>query len=341
MREALLYEQMDDQIVLCQLCPWECRIAPGESGRCLVRQNQEGELFTLNYGLVSAAAIEPIEQRGIYHLFPGSVIMSLGGWGDSLACRHRAAPTPIPEDEKKRRYLDPERLIEFSLERRARGIAWSYGEPGVWIEYMLDTAKLAKANGFFTLVKTNGMISKAALDQLGPYLNAYVVELLGAEAAPYAELCQSPPWERILEAAIYAKDRWHCHIEIQTPVIPGVNREDSIIRSLAGWIRDQLGAGTPWHLWRYEPAGELTGQAATLEEDLVWAQQVGKESGLNYIYLHKGEGATPSDTRCPACDRLLIRRDEKYLVKLVGVLDGKCTQCGESVPLSQTIFKQL
>ncbi|MBN1485842.1 MAG: hypothetical protein JXA37_14100 [Chloroflexia bacterium] len=338
MHEALLYEQLDDQVVLCQLCPWKCQIPAGALGRCQVRQNQEGFLYTLNYGLVSAAAIEPIELGGVYHLFPGSMVLSLGGWGNNLACRHRPVPG-VPEDEKNRRFLDPERMIEFALDRRCRGIAWRYQEPGVWMEYVLDAAKLAKANGFFTFIVTNSMINKEALDLLGPYLNGYIVELLAAEASVYENLCELPHWREILETTAYAKERWNCHIEVHTPLILGINREEGLIHGVACWIRDEISVDIPWHLWAYEPAGEMSPQAAPAQQDLEWAQKIGQEAGLRYVYIQQGDQVGRTPTHCPSCGNLLIRRESNFLVKKPGIQNGRCTHCNLKIYLSQTIFK--
>lgn len=339
MQEALLYDREDDQTVLCRLCPWNCRIPPGEYGICRVRRNREGRLYTLNYGLISAAAIEPIERRGIYHLFPGSTILLLGGWGNSLRCHHTPPPPALPEEGDRRRFLNPERAIEFAMEHRCRGVAWGYQEPTVWLEYVLDTAKLAKANGLYTLLMTNGYITAEALDLLGPYLNAYAVEILGVSAAVYETLCSISGWAHILEAAQYAKERWRCHIEVHTPIVPGINQEDPQVRELASWIRDHLGPDTPWHLWRYLPAGEFADREPLPPEEMDKVEVVGHEAGLNYVYVQFEEEERLSSTRCPSCGQLLVQRGENYYVKVVGVEDSRCSRCGEAIYLSRTIFK--
>jgi pyruvate formate lyase activating enzyme len=339
MREALLYDRLDGEEVQCRLCPWNCQIAPGELGRCRVRQNQEGTLHSLNYGLISAAAVDPVERRGVYHLFPGSLILCLGGWGSSLHCRHRPVVPDIPEEQARRRFLDPERATNFALEHRCRGVAWTFEEPVVWLEYVLDSAKLAKANGFYTLIKTNGYINNEALDLLGPYMNAYIVEILSASTGPYETLCDLAQWQDILDATVYAQERWSCHIEVHTPIILGINREDSIIRELAGWIRDHLGEATPWHVWRYETAGELVGQAPSSHEDLEWAQQVGQESGLQYVYIQGDEEVGLTSTHCPSCGQVLVQRQGDYYVKVVGMENGKCGRCGLPIQLKRSIFK--
>lgn len=338
MREATLYEPLDDDAVLCRLCPWNCRIPPGEAGICQVRQNHEGMLQTLNYGPISAAAVEPIERRGVYHLFPGNIVLTLGGWGNNLRCRHRPPPADLPA-EGQRRFLDPERVISFALERNCRGIGWGYQEPVVWLEYVLDCAMLAKANGFFTFILTSGYMTPEALDLLGPYLNAYVVEILAVSAEPYETLCMLPDCEVILNTTLRAQQEWNCHVEVHTPIIPQVNGSDESVRGMASWIRDSLGPDTPWHLSRLEPTEHFPEQAPTSKEQLEQAQGVGRESGLYYVYLQAGEESGLSSTVCPSCGQTLIRREGNFRIKVVGVEDGKCSRCEQEINLRRSIFK--
>jgi len=337
MAEALLYEQREDRSVLCRVCPWECAIPEGGKGRCLVRQNREGTLQADNYGLVSAAAVEPVERRGVYHMFPGCLVLTLGGWGNALACRHRPAVPAMPSE--KARFLDPERVASFAVEQRCRGLAWDYQEPIVWLEYVLDSAKLARANGLFTMLYTNGYATRAALDLLGPYLDAYIVEILAADAAPYQRLCDLGSGEAILQGTIHMQRQWRCHVEIHTPLIPGINDGDELVRGLAGWIRDSLGPGVPWHLWAYEPAGELAGQAAPAIEALEQARSVGREAGLRYVYIQAGEQIGLTPTLCPSCGQVLIRREGRFFIKVSGVEGNKCARCGQEIALRRSIFK--
>jgi len=338
MRQALLYDRLDDSVVLCRLCPWNCRISPEEYGRCQVRQNREGTLYTLNYGLVSAAAVEPVERRGLYHLFPGTLTLTLGGWGNSLRCRHRPAPPELPPEGEKRRYLDPERAVDFAVDRHCRGLTWSYQESTVWLEYILDVTKLARANGLFTLLTTNGFVSEEALDLLGPYLNAYAVEILAATPQPYQDLCALPNGEAILQETIHMYERWRCHVEVHTPIIPGINEGDEIVRGLAAWIRDSLSPDTPWHLWRFEPAGEIDDHLPTPRGELERVQEVGRETGLRYVYIQASEEIGLTPTLCPACGNLLIRREGNFFIKIVGLDGDKCARCGQQIYLRRSIF---
>jgi pyruvate formate lyase activating enzyme len=338
MHEALLYDRLDGGTVHCRLCPWDCQIPPGEKGRCLVRENHEGTLDTLNYGLVSAAALDPIERRGLYHLFPGCMVLSLGGWGTNLSCRYQRATPALPTGEQVR-FLDPEKAVSFAVERRCRGVAWGFQEPTVWMEYLLDSAMLVRANGMFTLMITNGYITTEALDLLGPYLDAYTVEILSVSPRPYESLCDLPRPDAILEGTAHMLQQWRCHVEVHTPLIPGINDQDETVSALATWIRDALGPDVPWHLWRYEPAGELADRSTTSPEALAHANELGRQSGLRYVYTETGQAGGLAPTVCPSCGNLIVRRGAQYSVKVVGLEGRKCSQCGQEIYLRRSIFK--
>ncbi|MGC8874389.1 MAG: radical SAM protein, partial [Chloroflexia bacterium] len=329
------YDQEEGGSVRCRLCPWFCRLAPGETGLCRVRQNREGALYSLNYGRLAAAAVEPIERRGLYHLFPGSIILTLGSWGDNLPCGTRSVSAEMPAEDGAKRLLDPERAAAFAVEHRCRGIAWGYREPAVWLEYVLDSAKMARANGLFTCLITKGLITREALDLLGPYLDACAAELLAASGSVYERACGRDAWGEISGLPRYLRERWRAHIEIHTPLLVGINDDDEVLRGLADWILEELGPETPWHLWRKETFGLSPASMEALDR----ARVLGQERGLAYVYVQTGTEESLSNTRCPSCGQTLIRREGRYYIKISGIEEGRCTQCGHEIYLRRTIFK--
>jgi pyruvate formate lyase activating enzyme len=335
MQEALLYQREAGADVLCRLCPWLCRLAPGDKGRCGVRENQQGVLYSLNYGRVAAAAVEPIERRGLYHLFPGSVVLTLGSWGENLPCGTRADATGMPPEAEAKRLLDPERAVAFAVEHRCRGVAWGYREPAVWLEYVLDCAKLARANGLFTLLVTKGFVGQEALDLLGPYLDGCAVEVIAASGKIYERACGRDAWEEVSSTPRYLRERWRVHIEVHTPLLPGVNDDEETLRGVASWLREELGPDTPWHIWRKEAFGQPSPSTEALER----ARALGGERGLSYVYVQTGTEESLSHTHCPSCGQLLIRREGKYYIKISGIEEGRCIQCGREVCLRRSIFK--
>ena len=172
-REALLYERLPASRVRCHVCQWRCVINPGKSGVCGVRTNRDGVLMAVNYGIVSSVAVDPIEKKPLFHFHPGTAVFSLGGWGCNFHCVHcqnwEIACTDVPGDSQ---YLSPEAQVRAAVRERCAGIAWTYNEPAIWLEYTLDSARLAHEHGLYTAYVTNGFMTAEALDVMAPVLDA-------------------------------------------------------------------------------------------------------------------------------------------------------------------------
>ena len=209
-REAMLYEPLPNSRVRCSVCQWRCVIGPDQFGVCRVRQNRDGKLCVLNYALVSSAAVDPIEKKPLFHFFPGSEVFSLGGWGCNFHCQDcqnwEIACTDVPSSASQ--VVTPEAAIEATKRHNSAGIAWTYNEPGIWLEYTLDSAKLARQNGLYTVYVTNGYSTPEALDTIGPYLNAWRVDIKGFSDTFYKNLAKISKWRGILDVTKRAKEKW-------------------------------------------------------------------------------------------------------------------------------------
>ena len=346
-KEALLYEKLKDNIVRCNLCPRLCTIGPGRAGYCGVRQNVDGTLYTLIYGKVSSIAADPIEKKPLYHFYPGTSVLSLGTIGCNMKCIYCqnwqiSHIIPVKGVEKGKEYtiveefptnyIPPEELISLANQYRCRGIAWTYNEPTIWFEYTLDGAKLAKKNNLYTVYVSNGYITEKALDTIGPYLDAFRVDIKGFTDKFYNELAKVPNWRTILDACVEAKKKWKMHIEIITLVIPTWNDDDAQLKDIANWIKDNLGAETPWHVTRFLPYLELAHLPPTPTETLERARQIGFDAGLKYVYIGNVPGHPGENTYCPKCKNLLIER-VGYTISRFNIKGSKCGNCGEEIPL--------
>ncbi len=266
MREALLYERLPESMTRCHTCQWHCRIAPGKYGVCGMYQNRDGLLFNLNYALVSSMAADPIEKKPLFHFFPGSAVFSLGTLGCNFHCKHCQNWEIAMADSRAIgacRELSPEAEIGLAIANNCRGVAWTYNEPAVWFEYTLDSARLAKEKGLYTVYVTNGYATQEALDMIGPYLDAWRVDVKGFSDKFYRDLAKVFHWRELLKTSARAKQKWNMHVEVVTNVIPGMNDDDGQLRGIATWIRDELGELTPWHLTRFYPNHNLQGYPAT------------------------------------------------------------------------------
>ena len=332
MHEAMLYEKLEGNKVRCQVCAYRCVIPPGKHGVCQTRSNRDGTLYTLIYAEVSSAAADPIEKKPLYHFYPGSSVFSLGTFGCNFRCIHCqnyniSYVEPGTEGLLPSHHLSPEEAIRLTKRYGCQGIAWTYNEPTIWFEYTYDCARLAKPQGLYTVYVTNGFITPEALDTIGPYLDAWRVDVKGFSTAFYKKLAHLAKWQTILDMAVRAKEKWGMHVEVVTNVIPTLNDDEPQLKALAQWIVQALGAATPWHVTRFYPTAQLMNLPPTPIATLEKAMRIGKEAGLQFVYVGNVPTHTGENTYCPNCGQLDIER-VGYRTRVLGVKAGKCTRCG-------------
>ncbi|MFA5368208.1 MAG: AmmeMemoRadiSam system radical SAM enzyme [Dehalococcoidia bacterium] len=333
MREALLYEKLSGSRVKCNVCQWRCEISPGNYGVCRMRQNLEGVLYSLNYALVSSAAVDPIEKKPLFHFYPGTSVYSLGTWGCNFHCtgcqNWQIACTDVSSLEGSRT-ITPEQAVDAALRSGSAGIAWTYNEPAVWFEYTLDSARLAKKKGLYTIYVTNGYMTEEALDMIGPYLGAYRVDIKGFSDRLYKELARVTQWRGILDVAKRARDKWNMHVEVVTNITPAMNDDDEQLEGIARWIKDNLGELTPWHITRFYPQHKMEHIAPTSMSSLEHAYDIGIKAGLRFIYMGNVPGNPHENTECYSCGSLLISRIG-YNTKIISLDKSRCRKCGAEV----------
>lgn len=331
MHEALLYEKLPNAYVHCNICQWHCRIAPEKAGVCERYENRGGILYSLNYALVSSMAADPIEKKPLYHFHPGTQCFSLGSWGCNFHCSgcqnwtiacpdHQAVATHGQE-------VSPETAIRLAYDYKCRGIAWTYNEPTMWLEYSRDMARLAKNAGLYTAYVTNGYITQEALDTIGPYLQAWRVDIKGFGAETYKKLSKIADGHGIMEMASRAKNKWHMHIEVVTNLIPTINDDEDQLKSIANWIATELGELTPWHVTRFYPRHKMTDLPPTPLETMERARDIGHQSGLRFVYLGNTGAHQSSDTICYSCQSVIVHRDG-FQAEILGLNDSGCKYCG-------------
>ena len=334
MHKALLFEKLPRNFVRCGICRWNCKIAPGSSGVCRMYQNSGGVLYNLNYGLASSVAIDPIEKKPLYHFYPGSRVFSLGSWGCNFHCpgcqNWSISCVDINSADRSSEMVSPEEAVRLAKENDCKGIAWTYNEPTMWFEYTLDTAKLARQNGLYTVYVTNGYISPSALDTIGPYLDAWRVDVKGFSADFYRRIAKITHWEGILENAERAQKKWQMHVEVVTNITPGQNDDDIQLKGIAGWIKAQLGELTPWHVTRFYPQYNELDIPPTPIATLEKAIRIGKETGLKFIYAGNVPGHNAENTFCFKCGKMVVQR-QGYITNILGLNGVQCRYCGSGL----------
>jgi len=285
LQEAMFYEKLPNAQIHCRLCPHNCIILPKCTGFCGVRENREGTLFSLNYGRVSSLALDPVEKKPLRKFFPGSYLLSVGSVGCNLRCpfcqNYTIARVQLEDTETI--FLKSEALVAKAVALKAQGnigIAYTYNEPTVWYEYVYETAQLARSAGLCNVLVTNGYINREPLMQLLPYIDAMNIDLKAYQEDFYRHIVKGGLEEVKATITLAAK---HCHVEVTTLIIPGLNDSVDDITALAQWLAG-LSPDVPLHLSRFFPNYEMTDRPATPVETLRALGEVAK-GFLNNVYL--------------------------------------------------------
>jgi len=319
-READYYEKQEGKVAHCLLCPQDCRIRPGRAGFCRIRKN------ATKYGRVASYAMDPVEKKPLYHFYPGTWVLSLGAFGCNLRCRH-CQNWELSQGDGHDVELPPRRAVDIAAEwsgggRRCIGIAYTYSEPLVWIEYVRDTAELASAAGLKNVLVTNGYIREKPLSDLLPFIDAMNVDVKSFTDEFYKEVCSGrlEPVLRTVETAHAAG----CHVEVTCLLITGLNDGPDEIAGLVDWLAG-LSPDIPLHFSRYFPSYKMTRPATPLSS-LKRAVEIASRK-LHHVYVGNAWEIDASETLCPSCGAVLVER--RGFGSSAVELDGaKCRNCG-------------
>lgn len=322
-----------DGRVLCTLCPRYCSIPEGKIGFCGIRKNVDGKLYSLNYGRLTARALDPIEKKPLVHFKPGSWVYSISTAGCNFACQF-CQNFDISQRRKVREpYTSPEEIVEDAIASGAHGITGTYNEPIIQVEFLIDVMKLAKERGLFTTWVTNGYITEEALQEVGPLLDAATVDFKGnANPDFYRKYMMVRSPNPIFTALKVMKEKG-VHLEITNLVVPtpeGSRDED--VRRLAEWVRDNLGEDVPIHFLRFHPDYKMLSTPPTPAEQLIRYWNLVKSIGMKYVYVGNLWNPKYESTYCPECGNLLVER-HLYDVKVYLKPDATCPKCGYSISI--------
>jgi pyruvate formate lyase activating enzyme len=339
MKKVYLFERLKNNLVQCQACSWYCRISPGQTGVCGVRQNIAGELFSLVYGKAVGMAVDPIEKKPLFHFFPGSTAFSFGTLGCNFGCLfcQNWFQSQSPKDRKSKDLEDlidrysqkrsPQEIVNLAKDLGCQSIAYTYNEPAVFIEYAYETMVLAKKAGLKNVFVSNGYESKETFVLIRDYLDAINIDLKSFNPQFYQKVCQAkldPVLENIKR--FYKAGIW---VEVTTLIIPGENDSHKELEQIAKFLVD-ISPDIPWHVTAFYPNYKMLDKSPTSPGKLLEAFKIGKEAALNYVYVGNIPDQEHSSTYCPKCKSLLISRDG-YDIEVVGLKDGRCRHCGQKI----------
>ncbi len=309
MREAMLYKELDNKEVYCFLCNHHCRIKPSEFGRCGMRQNLKGILYTHAYGEVIAANADPIEKKPLYHFLPGTRSFSIATTGCNFQCefcQNWQISQANKQSERQVRGIEmsPEKIVAEAKSRHCASIAYTYTEPTVFFEYAYDTARIAKAEGIANVFVTNGFMTKEAIETFQPYLDACNVDLKSFSKDFYKNVCHGR-LQPVLDTirTLKASGIW---LEVTTLIVPGSNDSQAELKQIAEFLAS-VDTDIPWHISRFHPDYKFTDGGPTPLSVMRTAYELGKAAGLKHVYLGNVAGES-LDTDCHYCGRRLISR---------------------------------
>jgi len=335
----MLYEKQEENKVKCCLCARRCLISDGSTGFCLVRKNQAGILYTINYGKAVSAGVDPISKKPLSHFNPGALVMSVAAAGCNFRCQFCDNWMISQDHEVAGRSFPPEEIVKSALNSQCQGISYTYTEPTIFMEYAYDTAKLAREAGLFNTFVTNGYMTPEAVKNIAPFLDAATVDFKGGgDPDFYKSVSAVPNVEAIYEALKELKLNG-IHIEITNLVVPKIGDSMDKIKKLATWIKDYLGEDTPFHLLRFHPDYKMTTLPATKVEDLERAYMTAKQAGLNYVYLGNVPGHPSENTYCPNCNEAIIKRFSFDITQWNLTSDMRCPVCGRQIPIKGKVYQ--
>lgn len=328
--EARYWRTNEESTVVCELCPQSCRIGLGQYGRCSTRRNDSGRLTAAFYGQYASLANDPIEKKPLYQFYPGTKILSIGGIGCNLSCAFcqnwqiSQPSTPF----LSLRAMTPERFASLAAEQRAESVAFTYNEPSINAEFVIDAARECRRLGVRTVAVTNGMISGRAREEFYASLDAANIDLKAFSGEFYRSLCGGS-FNAVKETVEYVARQTNVWLELTTLLIPGHNDSDEEIRLLAEWTVETCGVDTPLHFSAFFPTFRLLDAPATPPETLFRAAKIARLAGLKYVYCGNIADEKSQTTFCPQCGDALVER-AGYRVKN-RLLNALCPQCGEKI----------
>ncbi|MHC4344940.1 MAG: AmmeMemoRadiSam system radical SAM enzyme [Planctomycetota bacterium] len=333
LKRAVLWDSQDDKKVRCKLCAHRCVIADGRLGRCCVRQNISGTLYSLTYNKVCSANPDPIEKKPLFHFQPGTSSFSVATMGCNFRCEFcqnwQISQAAIEDGRIDGQAISPEQIVAAAVRSGCSSIAYTYTEPTVFMELCADSGRLAKEHGLTNVFVSNGFMTREVIDFAAEWLDGINIDLKAFSEDYYKRLCKAR-LQPVLDTIKYIAKETHIWLEITTLLVPGQNDSEDELKKLAEFIVTEAGADVPWHISRFHPQYKYLDSVPTPTSSLEHAEQIGKEAGLHYVYLGNVPGSKSETTFCYNCGRMLIERFG-YRIAANHIKDSCCPDCHTTI----------
>ncbi|MBN1300613.1 MAG: AmmeMemoRadiSam system radical SAM enzyme [Melioribacteraceae bacterium] len=329
---AKWWEPAKNGKILCTLCPRYCTIGEGQNGFCYIRKNINNKLYSIGYGRPTGFAIDPVEKKPLNHFLPGTEILSFGTAGCNLGCKfcQNWTMSKAKIDNTNSIYATPEDVVRLAKKNRVPSIAYTYNDPTIFGEYVIDISRIAHEEGIKSVMVTAGYIDKKARKDIYKYIDAANVDLKAFTETFYHKITFSH-LNDVLDTLLWLSYETNVWLEITTLLIPDENDSPDEIKRMCNWIVNNLGVNVPLHFTAFHPDFKMRNKPRTPITTLRNAYRIAKTEGINYVYIgnvHDIEGQT---TFCPNCKSPVIKRDW-HSVLTNNVVNGRCSKCGELIP---------
>lgn len=333
MKEALLYETLEDEKVRCNLCSHRCKIAPDKRGICQVRENKGGRLYSLVYDRLISRNVDPIEKKPLFHFLPGSRSYSIATVGCNFRCLHcqnwQISQYPrLNNGEIIGEQATPDEIVQDALISGAKSISYTYVEPTIFFELAYETGKIARSRGIKNIFVSNGYMTHETNKMLREFLDGINIDLKAFTDKFYKEVCKArlqPVLDSIKE--LHEAGIW---VEVTTLIIPGWNDSEEELRDIARFIKG-VSESIPWHVTAFHPTYKMMDKPPTPVSILRRAREIGLEEGLRFVYEGNIPGEGGENTYCPSCKAVLISRYGFSIMENRLTHDGRCPECGEAI----------
>jgi pyruvate formate lyase activating enzyme len=332
-----LYTPLPGGKIRCTACARYCAIPEGSHGFCFVRKNEGGKLVLLTYGRAAAVQVDPVEKKPLSHFHPGSRVLSIGTVGCNWRCQYCQNAEISQEQVVQGRALSPRAAVAMAERFDCQGVTFTYNEPTIFAEYALDIIREAKAAGLFANFVTNGYMTPEAVDAIGPHLDAVSVDFKGSgEPGFLRKYIAAKGPEPIFDSAVRLRARG-VHVEVTNLIVPEVGDSEVALRTLAKFVREELGAETPFHLLRWHPDYKMMDLPETPITTLERLHAIAKEEGLAYVYLGNVWGHRLEHTYCAHCGAVAVRRYGFTIQDWALDAENRCRACRHTVPIVGTL----
>lgn len=325
------WHRFTNNLIQCDLCPHACKLKEGQHGICFVRKREHDEIVLNNYGRLTGLAIDPIEKKPLYHFLPGTLVYSFGSLGCNLGCKfcQNWNISKTKDESRLSEVVNPAAIVDEAKRADCKSVAFTYNEPTIFLEYLIDVAKACRESGIKTVAVTNGYINEKPRQEFFSYIDAANVDLKGFTNRFYQKITGAK-LQPVLDTLIYLKQKTQVWLEITTLLIPGENDSTAELDAKTKWIVENLGNKVPIHFTAFYPSWKLLDKPSTSLATLIRAQEIAIKNGLQYVYIGNVNYPLGSITYCSNCKKPVIVRKNFSLIEYYLDGEGNCKYCQAS-----------